>query len=92
MSDPYHYSRMGSVLSETEFARHVDGKATLIDALGNAASESSLGHVLSYVNSTDAHPLLRGCAVSALAHFPQKKVRRSVTSSVTLTRGQQFNC
>ncbi|KAK2175673.1 hypothetical protein NP493_715g02033 [Ridgeia piscesae] len=89
LHDPYHYSRMGSVLSETEFARHVDGKATLIDALGNAASESSLGHVLSYVNSTDAHPLLRGCAVSALAHFPQKKVA-DVLLSVALS-DEQFS-
>ena len=74
-SDPYHYHHLSSVMSKTEFTRHVDGKATVINALGNAGLDSSLEHVMSFINSTDAHTVMRHSAVGALARFPQKKVR-----------------
>ena len=75
-SDPYDYRHLSSVMSKSEFTRHVDGKSNVINALGNAGLDSSLEHVMSFINSTDTHTVMRRSAVGALARFPHKKVSR----------------
>jgi len=62
-------------MNEKELHDHLNWKTLHIHALGNAVSDSSLGHLLSYVNDSDSHIALRSSAVNALAKYNQKQVR-----------------
>ena len=61
-------------MTEQELHDHLNWKTLHIHALGNAVSDSSLGHLLSYVNDSDSHIVLRSSAVNALAKYNQKHV------------------
>ena len=74
LSDPYHHRQLRSVMTENELNDHLNYKTLYIHALGNAACDSSLGHLLSYVNDTDSHITLRSSAVDALAKYDHKYV------------------
>ena len=62
-------------MTEKELHDHLNWKTLHIHALGNAASDSSLGHLMSYINDSDSHITLRSSAVDALAKYNQKYVR-----------------
>ena len=64
-------------MTGSELQSHLDWKASRLAALGNAASDTSLEYIISYINSSDAHVLLRTCAVNALGRFDQPEVSRS---------------
>ncbi|KAI0234744.1 hypothetical protein LSAT2_014923 [Lamellibrachia satsuma] len=72
--DPYHHRQLRSTMKEKELRDHLNYKTLHIHALGNAASDSSLGHLMSFVNDSDAHTNLRYSAVDALARYSHKHV------------------
>ena len=61
--DPYHHRQLRSTMKEKELHDHLNWKTLHIHALGNAASDSSLGHLMSFMNDSDAHTNLRYSAV-----------------------------
>jgi len=72
--DPYHHRQLRSTMNENELREHLSQKTLHIHALGNAASDTSLGHLMSYVNDSSAHTNLRYSAVNALAKYHHKHV------------------
>jgi len=61
-------------MTDKDLHDHLNWKTLHIHALGNAVSDSSLGHLMSYVNDSDTHITLRSSAVDALAKFRHKHV------------------
>ena len=74
VADPYHHRQLRSTLTELELQTHLNWKTLHIHALGNAVCDSSLGHLLSYVNDSRSHIVLRASAVDALANYNHKHV------------------
>lgn len=70
--DPHHHRQLRSTMKEKELRNHLNLKTLHIHALGNAASDSSLGHLMSFVNDSNAHTNLRYSAVNALAKYSHK--------------------
>ena len=73
--DPWLERQKRSALSRDERDDHLY-KATLIEALGNAAMERSLDHIISYINMTgDYTPTLwRRSGVFSLRFFQHDEV------------------
>ncbi|XP_070573953.1 uncharacterized protein [Ptychodera flava] len=72
--DPWHHRQIRSTMSEDEYHEHITWKATLMQSLGNAASPSSYHHILSYINNSDSHPMLRRSGIHAISKYKISEV------------------
>ena len=73
-SDPFVGGNSRTLLTEQDLYDHLNWKTLHIHALGNAVSDSSLGHLMSYVNDSDSDITLRSSAVDALAKYRHQHV------------------
>ena len=61
-------------MTEKEESNYLNWKTLHIHALGNAARDSSLGYLESYLNDSTIHIALRSSAVDAIAKYKHKYV------------------
>ncbi|KAK2165104.1 hypothetical protein NP493_1383g00012 [Ridgeia piscesae] len=82
--DPYHHRQLRSTMTEKEESNYLNWKTLHIHALGNAARDSSLGYLESYLNDSTINIALRSSAVDAIAKYKHKYIA-DVLLSVALT-------
>ncbi|KAK2161989.1 hypothetical protein NP493_1549g00009 [Ridgeia piscesae] len=78
-SNPYHHRQLRSTMTEKEESNYLNWKTLHIHALGNAARDSSLGYLESYLNDSTINIALRSSAVDAIAKYKHKYVRNKMT-------------
>ncbi|XP_070574642.1 uncharacterized protein [Ptychodera flava] len=78
--DPWHHRQIRSTMSEDDYMEHITWKATLMQSLGNAASPSSYHHILSYMNHSDGHPLLRRSGIYAMGKYKTPEASSALLS------------
>ena len=81
-SDPYDHREKRSVLSYQDLQLHLDHKSLHLLTLGNAAMESSYDYIMSYVNDSDAHILLKCSALTAIAKYHTQEVCKQYFYSI----------
>ncbi|XP_070573548.1 uncharacterized protein [Ptychodera flava] len=79
--DKGHHRQIRSALSDEDYNSYIEEKATLIYSLGNAISPTSYEHLLSYVNNSDSHPMLRRSGVHAISKYSHQQAARRLLDS-----------
>ncbi|XP_070559980.1 uncharacterized protein [Ptychodera flava] len=82
--DHWHHRQVRSTLSQQDYNDYIEEKAALIHSLGNAISPSSYEHLLSYVNNSDSHPMLRRSGVHAIGKYSHQQAARTLLDSAML--------
>ncbi|KAI8487133.1 hypothetical protein Bbelb_352030, partial [Branchiostoma belcheri] len=82
--DPWEERQKRSTMTEEELEFHDFERVTLLEALGNAAQQSSFEHLVSYTNQTSAPPLLRRAGLHAMRGYRHQAAADHLhTSSMT---------
>ena len=75
LTDPWHHRRERDILSVEEIQKSAEHKSLLLLVLGNAVADTSFPYIVSYINNTDTHVLLRTSATKALSNYQTEEVR-----------------
>ena len=79
--DPWHHRQEGAILSVDKIQKSAEHKSLLLLVLGNAVADTSFPYIVSYINNTDTHVLLRTSATKALSNYQTEEVRHKIMTT-----------